>query len=109
MASRDDEVMHWDKLSVGATRPAMQKGLNVPFWFLIPILIVPAIVVAITRNPFWLVLILALTLLGRWIVATDHNRPRVLWLSLISGAMFADRQRWGGDSADPLGEVRHGR
>jgi hypothetical protein len=49
-----------------------------------------------------------LTALGRWLVGYDHNRPRVLYLALMSGAMFADRRRWGGASVDPLGETRHG-
>ena len=108
MASRGDESVPWDALSVGATRPAIIKGLNVPFWFVLPIIGVPMVIVAVTRNPFWLLLILALTALGRWVVARDHNRPRVLFLALISGALFADRRRWGGDSVDPLGEVCRG-
>lgn len=103
-----DETVLWDSLSVGATRPAVLKGFNVPFWFILPIVGLPMILVGITGNPLWLVSIAVLTLLGRWLVARDHNRPRVMFLSLISGAMFADRQRWGGDSVDPLGEVRHG-
>lgn len=102
------EIVPWDALSVGATRPAVLKGLNVPFWFVLPIIGTPMVIVSVTRNPFWLLLIFALTAIGRWIVARDHNRPRVLYLALISGAMFADRQRWGGFSVDPLGQVRRG-
>ena len=101
-----DESVPWDALSVGATRPAVIKGLNVPFWFVLWIIGIPMVVVAATRNPLWLALIPALTALGRWIVSSDHNRPRVLFLALISGSMFADRRRWGGDSVDPLGSVR---
>ena len=100
------ESVPWDALSVGATRPAVIKGLNVPFWFVLPIIGVPMVIVSVTRNPFWLLLIFALTAIGRWVVARDHNRPRVFYLALISGAMFADRQRWGGFSVDPLGPVR---
>ncbi len=108
MSAPEDESPVWDPLSVGATRPAVIRGLNVPFWFVLPIVGLPMIIVSITRNPFWLLMIVALTGLGRWLVSRDHNRPRVLYLALISGAMFADRRRWGGDSADPLGEVCHG-
>ena len=103
-----DESMPRDALSVGATRPAVIKGLNVPFWFVLPIIGIPMVIVAVTHNPFWLLLIFALTALGRVVVARDHNRPRVLFLALISGAMFADRRRWGGFSVDPLGETRYG-
>ena len=103
------ETVPWDALSVGATRPAVIKGLNVPFWFVLPIVGIPMVIASATQNPFWLLLILALTALGRWIVARDHNRPRVLFLALISGAMFGDRGRWGGVTFDPLGVVRHGR
>jgi type IV secretory pathway VirB3-like protein len=103
----------WDALSVGATRPAVIKGLNVPFWFILPIVGLPMITVSATAiagnvNPWWLLGIIPLTALGRWVVASDHNRPRVLFLALISGAMFADRRRWGGYSVDPLGEARRG-
>ena len=108
MSAAEAESVPWDPLSVGATRPAVIRGLNVPFWFVLPIIGLPMIIVSITRNPFWLLLIVALTGLGRWLVSRDHNRPRVLYLALISGAMFADRRRWGGDSVDPLGEVRRG-
>jgi type IV secretory pathway VirB3-like protein len=102
------ESVPWDGLSVGATRPAVIKGLNVPFWFVLPIVGIPLIIMAVTRNPFWLLMIVALTVLGRWLVSRDHNRPRVLYLALIAGALFADRGRWGGDSVDPLGDVHHG-
>jgi type IV secretory pathway VirB3-like protein len=108
MTDLSGESVPWDGLSVGATRPAMIKGLNVPFWFVLPIVGLPLIVMAMTRNPFWLLLIIALTVLGRWLVSHDHNQPRVLYLALISGALFAERARWGGDSADPLGKIRHG-
>ena len=73
-----------------------------------PIVGLPIVLTAVTRNPFWLPVIAVLTVLGRWLVCRDHNRPRVLYLALMSGAMFADRRRWGGDSVDPLGETRHG-
>jgi type IV secretory pathway VirB3-like protein len=102
------ENVPWDGLSVGATRPAVIKGLNVPFWFVLPIVGMPLVIMAMTRNPFWLLMIVALTVLGRWLVSRDHNRPRVLYLALISGALFADRGHWGGDSMDPLGDVHHG-
>jgi type IV secretory pathway VirB3-like protein len=103
----DDEIVPWDALSVGATRPAVIKGLNVPFWFVLPIVGIPLVIMAVTRNPFWLLMIVALTALGRWFVSSDHNQPRVFYLALISGGMFADRGLWGGDSVDPLGDVRH--
>ena len=109
MQVQGSETVPWDGLSVGATRPAVIKGLNVPFWFVLPIVGLPMVLVSLTQNPFWLLLIVVLTALGRWIVATDHNRPRVMRLALLSGALFADRQRWGGDSVDPLGEVRGAR
>lgn len=109
MRSQGSEDVPWDGLSVGATRPAVQSGFNVPFVFLIPILFIPAVIVIVTQNPFYIALIPVLTLLGRMIVAKDHNRPRVLWLSWISGSMLAERRRWGGDTRDPLGEIARGR
>jgi type IV secretory pathway VirB3-like protein len=108
MLAPGGESVPWDSLSVGATRPAMMRGLNVPFWFIIPIVGLPIVFTAVTRDPFWLPGIAVLTVLGRWLVARDHNRPRVLYLASMSGAMFADRRRWGGYSVDPLGGTRHG-
>ena len=49
--------MPWDELSVGATRPAVISGLNVPFWFVLPIIGFPMVLVSTTQNPFWLLLI----------------------------------------------------
>ena len=108
MPGAGGETVPYDGLSVGATRPPVIRGLNVPFWFLLPIVGLPIVVTAVTRNPFWLLGIAVLTVLGRWLVASDHNRPRVLYLALMSGGMFADRRRWGGASVDPLGGTRHG-
>jgi type IV secretory pathway VirB3-like protein len=108
MSGRDGETVPWDSLAVGATRPAVIRGLNVPFWFILPIAGLPIVLTAVTRNPFWLPGIAVLTVLGRWLIGPDHNRPRVLYLALMSGAMFADRRRWGGASVDPLGGTRHG-
>jgi type IV secretory pathway VirB3-like protein len=106
MTARSNEDVPWDGLSVGATRPAVIKGFNIPFWFILPITGLPALVVVVTSNPLWLSLMLVLTALGRWMVATDHNRPRVLLLAMLSGSLFADRGRWGGDSTDPLGATQ---
>jgi hypothetical protein len=39
------ESVPFDVLSVGATRPAVIKGLNVPFWFILPIIGLPVVVV----------------------------------------------------------------
>ena len=99
--------MPWDGLSVGATRPAVMKALGIPFWFILPVVGIPLILVLLTFNPFWLLLIAVLTGLSKWLVAADHNRPRVMLLALLSGATFGDRARWGGDTTDPLGTPRH--
>jgi len=101
------EDMPWDSLSVGATRPAVIRAFGVPFWFILPIMVPPLLLMTVTGNPFWMGLILPLTALGRLLVARDHNRPRVLLLALTSGAMFGDRARWGGVTTDPLGTRSH--
>lgn len=101
-----DEVP-WESLSVGATRPPVVSLLNVPIGFVIPILAIPMLFVMLTSNPLWLLLAFVLTVLVRWFVATDHNRPRVLWLAFLAGALWADRRHWGGVSFDPLGTPHH--
>ena len=107
MLQRGEDVP-WDVLSVGATRPAVIRAFGVPFWFILPIMVPPLLVMTASGNPFWMGLILPLTALGRLLVARDHNRPRVLLLALTSGAMFGDRARWGGITSDPLGKRSHG-
>lgn len=106
METRGDDVS-WDTLSVGATRPATIRSLNVPFLFILPIVGVPVVFVTLTGNPLWLGLMLPLTAVGRLMVARDHNRPRVLALAITSGAMFGDRAQWGGITTDPLGTRSH--
>jgi len=103
MAALVSDEVPWDSLSVGATRPPVVSLLNVPIGFVLPILAIPMLFVMLTRNPLWLLLAFVLTALVRWFVATDHNRPRVLWLAFLSGALWTDRRRWGGVSFDPLG------
>ena len=95
----------WDPVAVAATRRATFKAFRVPFWTVAPIVGVPIVVSIATQNPFWLALMIPLIGVVRWLVARDHNRFRVLRLALSSGAMFADRNRWGGATVDPLGEV----
>jgi type IV secretion system protein VirB3 len=100
MSSDMDDRLQWDALSVGATRPAMLKG--VPFAFIPIIFFGPVIVVFLTWNPVWLLLMVPLTIAARALVARDHNMPRVLLLWLLSGTAFADRSEWGGESPRPL-------
>lgn len=64
MQHRGTEDILWDGLSVGATRPAVIKGLNVPFWFVLPISDIPLVITYLSANPFLLLLIGGLTLLG---------------------------------------------
>lgn len=101
--------MPWDALSVGATRPATIKALGIPYLFVLPVMGLPILLVVVTANPFWLLLIAVLTGFARLLVARDHNRLRVLRLAIQSGAAFGDRSRWGGVTADPLGPSRHAR
>ena len=83
------------------------RMFGVPFWFILPILGLPLALIFITRNPFWIVLVFVLAYAGRSWVSGDHNAPRVLFLSVLSGATFADRSWRGSDSFDPLGPSVH--
>lgn len=101
MSHLPDETMHCDTLSVGATRPAMLKGI--PFGFVPVIFFFAAGCVFLTRDPLWLLLMIPMALAVRALIARDHNMPRVLLLWLRSGSALADRSVWGGESHDPLG------
>ena len=105
MRGRGEEIP-WEPLSVGNTRPAVFKALGIPFLMLIPVLFIPVILAAVTQNPFWLLLILVLAWAARTFMERDHNRPRRLWLSIVTGVFFGSRDptRWGGHTADPHGK-----
>lgn len=97
------QEMKYDKIAVGATRPSVVKYFDIPMGFLPVVMIPPLVIGWITFNPFWLLVGWpALVLICRRVVKNDHNRPRVLWLAFISGAMFAERAAWGGRTVDPL-------
>lgn len=103
MEQHSIQEMPLDPIAVGATRPSVVKGLDIPLGFL-PVALVPPFIVAwVTFNPFWLFAIAGMILVIRRVVKNDHNRPRVLWLRFMSGAMFAPRDAlWGGQTTDPL-------
>lgn len=95
--------MKYDAVAAGATRPSVVKCFDIPLAF-IPVVIAPPLVAAwVTFNPFWMpVGCYGLTLAVRRLFKKDHNRLRILWLSFLSGAMFADRSKRGGHTVDPL-------
>ena len=57
-----EETLHCDTLSVGATRPAMLKGI--PFGFVPVIFFSAAGCVFLTRDPLWLLLMVPMALGG---------------------------------------------
>lgn len=96
MAAPKDEVIEADRIALAHTRPALPYGM--PFNWLVVTIFGPPILAIVTFN-FWLILIAGpMVVFGRLMVANDHNRPRVLWLWLMSGAAIADRSAVGGDS-----------
>ena len=105
MSAPGDELIVPDPLAVGATRPPIVRPFGVPFAYVIPCMVIPLVLVPLTWNPFWLLLIFPLTMLARSVAGRDHNRLRVWRLAYRSGAMFADRRSWQGDSYDPLGSA----
>lgn len=109
MANPDHARIPWHPLAVGATRPALVKGFLVPAPYLLGILVPPFIMMMITVNVAWLLLMLPLTRAMRDLAGRDHNHPRVLWLSFRSGALLARREApWHGDTRDPLQSARQG-
>ena len=97
-----------EPFAVGNTVPDMVPFLGVPFWHVPAIMVVAAIVVAVTRNPLWFVCALVgLTFADRQLLSLNFNRPRELWIAFRSGSTFADRTVFGGESANvhlPRGE-----
>ena len=96
MAAPKDETIPEDRIMLADTRPALPYGM--PFNWLIVTAFGPPILALVTFN-FWLIVLwLPMWIIGRLMVAHDHNRPRVLRLWIMSGAAFADRSKTGSDS-----------
>lgn len=105
MAAPNDETLPFDRIAVAETRPTLPFGM--PWIWMLASLFGPPLLVLATfaagdPNPWWLMLVPVLGFVGRLSVARDPHRPRILRLWLMSGAAFADRSRYGGDSPAAL-------
>lgn len=102
MSSRfDAERLPTDKIAVADTRPTLAFGM--PIWWLFATIFGPAIIVIVTMftghpNPWFLITSVPMAVAGRAIVARDPNRPRVLYLWLMTGSAFAHRQAGKGEA-----------
>ena len=101
MAARpEDEKIRQDRIALANTRPVLPFGMPWP-WMILTVF-GPPILLIVTFKPGWLLLWIPLGLIGRAAVAHDHNRPRIYWLWLVSGAALADRSVLHGDSPPAL-------
>lgn len=79
-----------NRVPVGATRPAVISGLNITYFWLLPVVVVPTLFIFLTRNIFWGALAFPI-----WYWAkranSDPGLPRILWLWAISGSFLATR------------------
>lgn len=91
-----DEVIQIDRIALANTRPVLPFGM--PWPWMIATALGPPLLMLITFKPVLLSLWLPMVLVGRLVVARDHNMPRIWWLWLTSGAAFADRTALRGDS-----------
>ena len=82
------------RVPVGATRPAVISGLNITYFWLLPVLVVPLLFIWVTRNLFWAALAGPILMYARKSNA-DPGLPRILWLWAISGSFLADRSARG--------------
>nr|WP_015062351.1 VirB3 family type IV secretion system protein [Acetobacter pasteurianus]AFK89001.1 hypothetical protein [Acetobacter pasteurianus] len=101
MSSRfDAERLPTDQIALADTRPVLIAGM--PFWFFFATLFGPAVVVALTMflgepNAWFFVMSIPMAIIGRRLVARDVNRPRILYLWIITGSAFAPRQKGKGE------------
>lgn len=96
MARPNDEFIRRDEIALANTRPVLTFGMPFP-WFAIT-LFGPPIILVFTFDVRWMALWIPLVLIGRALVARDANRPRILWLWLMSGSAIADRSTFRGES-----------
>src|SRR5947209_7135154 len=108
MQNPDFANVERDPVAGGMIRPAIIRKIGVPYWDMIPIMVIPLAVMIITGNPVWfVVLLIGLIQISRAMSSSDYNKRRVKWLSYRSGAKSPrGRAVWGGHSIDPLGNVR---
>ena len=101
MAARpNDEVIKQDRIALANTRPVLPFGMPLP-WMVLTVF-GPPIILIFTIKPGWLLLWIPRAWIGGALVAPDHNRPRIYWLWLVSGAALADRSALHGDSPPAL-------
>jgi type IV secretory pathway VirB3-like protein len=74
---------------------------GVPYWLIFPVFFGPCIVLVITGNLFWFVMIPVLWYGARWAYGTNPNRPFEWILWVTSGSFFSDWHMWGGATRDP--------
>jgi hypothetical protein len=82
------------RVPVGATRPAVISGLNITYFWLLPVVGLPLLCIFVTRNIFWGALAWPILMYARKSNA-DPGLPRILWLWAISGSFLADRSARG--------------
>lgn len=97
-----NEMVPSEPVATAAARAAMLRGWAIPLYTLPIVVGLPIILTVILNNAAWLVVIAPLVYLVRSVLGDDPNRIRVVWLSYLSGQMFADRKMWGGATRDPL-------
>lgn len=91
--SRNTEIGTF-RVPVGATRPAVISGLNITYFWLLPVVGVPLLFIFVTRNIFWAALAWPILMYARKSNA-DPGLPRILYLWMISGSWLADRSARG--------------
>lgn len=89
----NQDVVESHRVPRGMTRQTMLSGWNFPLTWLLPVIGLPTVIAFANRNVFWLLLIPFFTLLARRLADDRDNNPRLAWLSVVSGSVFATRER----------------
>ena len=95
-----EEELAEDTLFLAATRPAMFLGVPVEALSLNAML--TGVVFLAGGSPLYLLTGVALHLVFRAVVRTDHNAFRVLFIWLETKARCRNSSWWGGSSVAPL-------
>lgn len=89
----------WDMQSSASTRLAMRAGI--PLFAMFPIFFIPATLVVLTTNPWWLAFIPPSWIATRKLYGKNQNKPKEIFLWFWSGVALSSWKYWGGSSEDP--------
>jgi type IV secretion system protein VirB3 len=102
----EDEELEWDALHVGATRPAMLWGTNIPLVVIVPTIVFCLEVEFMLGFQMAMLIDIPFAICMFAMVMHDYNAHRLWHIYLITKAKTLDDWHWGGVCVSPFPVAR---